>query len=86
MRYGSCMNGYFGNGVTHGMNYVGMGAHLFGGIIILLLITLLVVALVRYGKKNKGTSTSAAEDALKMRYVNGEITEEEYQKMKKMIQ
>lgn len=86
MRYGNCLNGAFGHGATHGMNYIGMGAHLFGGVIILLLVALLAVVLVRYGKKHKGTSTSAAEETLKMRYVNGEITEEEYQKMKKMIQ
>jgi putative membrane protein len=80
------MNEYFGHGATPGMNYFGMGTHWFAGVIVILLITLLVVALLRYGKKNKDTSTSAAEETLKMRYVNGEITEEEYQKMKKMIQ
>jgi putative membrane protein len=80
------MNEYFGHGATHGMNYVGMGTHLFAGVIILLLVTLIVVALIRYGKMNRSTSASASEETLKMRYVNGEITEEEYQKMKKMIQ
>lgn len=81
MRYGSCMNGYFRNG----MNYFGFGSHLFVGAILILIVALLFITFV-HNKKKKSITTSEAEETLKMRYVNGEITAEEYQKMKKMIQ
>lgn len=81
MRYGNCVDGYLG----HGMNYAGFGPHLMAGAVIILIIALLFIAFA-HNKKKKGISTSEAEETLKMRYVNGEISEEEYQKMKKMIQ
>ncbi|MDD3417769.1 MAG: SHOCT domain-containing protein [Lachnospiraceae bacterium] len=81
MRYGNCMDGFFG----HGMNYLGFGSHLFVGAFIILIVALLFIAFA-HNKKKRSISTSEAYETLKMRYVNGEITEEEYQKMKKMIQ
>jgi len=85
MRYGNCIDGYFGHGITHGMSYWGFGSYWYIGAIAITIIALLFIAIV-HNKKKKGVSTSEAEETLKMRYVNGEITEEEYQKMKKMIQ
>ena len=66
------------------MNGMGYGAHwIIGAVAIVLIIA--VTALIVYNIKKKGTTNSEAEETLKMRFVNGEITQEEYQKMKKMI-
>jgi len=75
------MDGFFG----HGMSYFGFGSHLFVGAFIILIVALLFIAFAHNNRK-RSISTSEADETLKMRYVNGEITEEEYQKMKKMIQ
>jgi len=90
MRYGSyCMDGYFGhgmtNGFTHGMNYFGYGSYLLVIAGVVLIFALLFIIFV-HNKNKKNISISEAQEALKMRYVNGEISEEEYQRMKKMIQ
>lgn len=89
MRYGNCMDGNcidgnLGHGISQGMNYIGFGSHWLFGVIVIIVIALLFIAFV-HNKKMKSFSFSEAEEALKMRYVNGEISEEEYQKMKKMI-
>ena len=81
MRYGNCMDGFFG----HGIDYFGGGSHLFVAAFIILIVALFFIASA-HNKKKRSISTSGADETLKMRYVNGEITEEEYQKMKKMIQ
>lgn len=81
MRYGSCIDGYFG----HGMSYFGYGSHWLVWAGVIAIIAILFVAFV-HNKKKKSIFSSEADEALKMRYVNGEITEEEYQKKKKMIQ
>lgn len=85
MRYGNCINGNFGHGITHGLSYFGFGSHLLIGAIIIIIIALLFITII-HNKKKIIVSSSESEETLKMRYVNGEITEEEYQKMKKMIQ
>lgn len=87
MRCGNCVEELAGQGmhqVDRCMNGMGYGAHwIIGAVAIVLIIA--VTALIVYNIKKKGTINSEAEETLKMRFVNGEITQEEYQKMKKMI-
>lgn len=85
MRYENCMDGYLSHGSAHGMSYFGYGSHLFVSTIIIIIIALLIFAFLHHKKKNS-TSSSEAAEILKMRFVNGEITEEEYLRMKKIIQ
>jgi uncharacterized membrane protein len=85
MRYGNCIDGYFGHGLSNGMGYYGSGSYLLWMTGIIIIIAVLFIAFV-YNKKNKNISYHEAAEALILRYVNGEITEEEYQRMKKMIQ
>lgn len=87
MKCGNCVEELAGQGmhqVDRCMNGMGYGAHwIIGAVAIVLIIA--VTALIVYNIKKKGTTNSEAEETLKMRFVNGEITQEEYQKMKKMI-
>lgn len=87
MKCGNCVEELAGRGmhqVDRCMNGMGYGAHwIIGAVAIVLIIA--VTALIVYNIKKKGTTNSEAEETLKMRFVNGEITQEEYQKMKKMI-
>lgn len=83
MRYGNCIDGYFGRGFTGGMGYFGYGPHMFLIVGLIVIITLLIIIFLHNRKKN--LSSNEAQEALKVRYVNGDITEEEYKKMKKMI-
>lgn len=85
MRYGNGMYGYLGRGITNGMGHYGYGSDLLLMTGIIIIIAVIFIAFV-YNKKNKSISYNEAAEALKLRYVNGEITEEEYQRMKKMIQ
>ena len=87
MKCGNCVEELAGQGmhqVDRCMNGMGYGAHWIIGAVALVLI-IAVTALIVYNIKKKGTTNSEAEETLKMRFVNGEITQEEYQKMKKMI-
>ncbi|MDK2808378.1 MAG: hypothetical protein PWP24_1113 [Clostridiales bacterium] len=84
MRFGSCMDEFYGRGIPHGMSYFGGGSYLFFSLMVLAIIALLFVAFV-HNRKKKNDLNHEAEEALKIRYVNGEITEEEYQRMKKII-
>ncbi len=62
--------------------------NMFGGwhILIMVGIIIVVIALVLFArKKYKGNDTQAL-NTLKMLYVNGDITEEEYLKRKSVIQ
>jgi len=45
---------------------------------------LVVVIVLAVKKSHKGTNSAAAE-ALKLRYIKGELTEEEYRKMKDVL-
>ena len=87
MKCGNCVEELAGQGmhqVDRCMNGMGYGAHwIIGAVAIVLIIA--VTALIVYNIKKKGTTNSEAEETLKMRFVNGEISQEEYQKMKKMI-
>jgi len=50
-----------------------------------LIILALLFAVLVNNKKKKSLPLSEAEEILRTRFVNGEITKEEYQKMKKVI-
>lgn len=79
----NCMHGYWGQGISHGMPGFGHGLFWMCGTIAVVV----VIALIAFFhmKKKGGAPSGEAEELLKMRYINGEITEEEYRKMKKMI-
>jgi uncharacterized membrane protein len=76
------MNGYFWNGMHGG--YGGMGHGMLFFALTLIILALLFAVLVN-NKKKKSLPLSEAEEILRTRFVNGEITKEEYQKMKKVI-
>ena len=61
----------------------------FGGLIWIVIIIALVIWFVQYNKKGNNLFNSNREensfDILNKRYANGEITKEEYDKMKKDI-
>jgi len=73
--YGSC-TGFF-----HG------GIGIFLGIALLITATAFVVYLVKRGKFNNlnESGSESASDALKMRLVQGEISEEEYMQKKEIL-
>ena len=50
-----------------------------------LFVAALVVVLVLSAKKSRRNANDSAADALKLRYVKGELTEEEYRNMKDVI-
>lgn len=74
-------NGYYGNGCG-GYSLFHNGWGLLIGIIILVTIALLFYFIVH--NKKKQASSDAAE-SLKLKYVQGEITEEEYLRRKSVI-
>lgn len=83
MRYGyleNCVNGYCG----YGMNYFGRSPFMMilAGVII---VAIVIVVIALFSKKAKEPGTKDVEEALKLRYVKGEITEDEYQRMKKVV-
>lgn len=69
-----------------GMHYSGFGSANSGLWLALAIVFVaaLVVAIVLSSKKTHSSSEDA-EEALLLRYVNGELTEEEYQKMSEVI-
>jgi len=77
-------------GVISMMGY-GYGMSWFGMIIPLLLIGLIIYAVVKLTQSNsinnntKNIKLNDAIDILNQRFANGEISEEEYMKKKKMI-
>ena len=73
------MNGCFGNfGFMHGG--FGMGFML----LIIILTVVAAVILINWYKKNQADDSAMEE--LKLRFIKGEITEEEFVKMKKLIE
>lgn len=71
---------------------MGFGYGMMGGfgIIPLLLIALIIYAVVKLvqgsnGNSNTGKQGNDALDILNQRFANGEISEEEYNKMKKIL-
>lgn len=71
----SCFGPY---GFMH--NGIGMGIML----LVFLVAAIVIILLVKRYKKN--SIYNGAIEALKLRFVKGEITEEEYSKMKKLIE
>lgn len=87
MKCGNCVEELAGQGMNHvgrGMNGMGIATPwIIGAVVAVLLVAIIV--LVVYNIKKKGTTNNQAQETLKMRFVNGEISQEEYQKMKDII-
>ncbi len=66
---------YHGVGFVHPAVWIGLGV---------LFVAALVVVIVLAAKK-KNAAPDGAADALKLRYIKGELTEEEYLKMKDVL-
>lgn len=66
------------SGLWLGHSWVGIG-------LAVLFVAAIVVVVVLSSKGKKSKANDEAADALKLRYVKGEITEEEYQKMKDVL-
>ncbi len=65
-----------GFGTTYSVLWLVLGA-----LFIAALVTLIVLA----AKKSHKSTNDGAADALKLRYIKGELTEEEYRKMKDVL-
>ena len=74
-------------------NGAGIGHWFFGGgimgflimALIAILITTLVIKLIRSNKAVRKNDTIESLNILKVRFANGEITEQEYKKMKSVL-
>lgn len=76
--FGRCFEN--GNNFMHG----GWGLLMMGGMVLVtVLIVAVIVVLVKKARKNN--TYSEAAELLNARFVKGEITEEEYIKMKKVL-
>lgn len=76
-------NGYFDNAGYSVMHY-GFGLLIMVGIIVL--IAVLIYSLThKNNKKIDNNSTNSVMETLKMKYVRGEITEEEYLRRKDLL-
>lgn len=64
--------------------YTSWGPWIMGGLWLLAIIALIVVVVKRQGKASKSDANKALEQ-LKLRYVSGEITEDQYNKMKSVL-
>jgi putative membrane protein len=77
-----------GSGMMHGMHW-GMGWMMlcaFFGVILLIGIVLLILWAIKIpGKNRTDKAEETALDILKKRYASGEISREEYEKMKQDI-
>ena len=65
-----------GSGLWYTGAWVGLG---------LVFVAAVVVIIVLASRKKNASGSGAAAEALKLRYVKGELTEEEYGKMKELI-
>lgn len=74
--------GFYGGGVCHGLGYFNNGWSIVIGIGLLVIIALLFYHFVHNKKKRV---SSEALEILKLKYVNGEISEEEYFKRKSLL-
>jgi putative membrane protein len=83
MRYGICPGGRYGNWIEGGNGY--FWEMMIGTIVLVAVLTVIFVVIYKKKKKNKEVSDSKAEEILKMRFVNGEITEEEYIQKKNIL-
>ena len=82
--YGQQGPGGWGHMMYYGHGYGGM----FMGIILLIVIGLLIYFIFQAQKTKGQTSTQneSHQDILKKRYAKGEITKEEYERMKKDLE
>jgi putative membrane protein len=82
-------NGFYGNGNYYSNgNCFGYGMFNNGWNIIILIGVLIIIALVTYflvQNNKKRTINNNALENLKMKYIQGEITEEEYLKRKDIL-
>lgn len=73
--------------MMHGANWYGNGMFGFSffGLIILIGLIILVVWVVKNGSSEKSNQGNTALDTLKIRLAKGEITEEEYDRLKNKL-
>ncbi|TGA99434.1 hypothetical protein E4665_03650 [Sporolactobacillus shoreae] len=78
------MMGWYGNGMMGGF---GLGLGLLGGVINLLFFIAVIYLIVILVKKlmNQPSAIDKSQAILNERLAKGEITEEEYQKLKKIL-
>lgn len=78
------MMGWYGNGMMGGF---GLGLGMIGGVINLLFLIAVIYLVVILIKKlmNQPSATDKSQAILNERLAKGEITEEEYQKLKKIL-
>jgi uncharacterized membrane protein len=79
MRFNNTGNGSVGIGGM--MGNLGWGGIIMGAIIFVLLIAILFFVIKAFTRKPPGSSLGTPLEILKRRYVNGEITQEEYERM-----
>lgn len=83
-----CMDG-FGYGGHGFYNHMGMSHYGYGFIPFLVIGAIVIIALLFaffvHNKNKKNVTESEAEEILRTRFANGEITSEEYQNMKKVL-
>ena len=85
MMYG---RGYTGSGFSENARGFGYGFMNNGWGMLVVIAVLLIIALLIYifvHNRNKKVSQSSVFEVLKMKYVQGEISEEEYLKRKEVI-
>lgn len=85
-----CMDGFgYGYGGHHLYDRMGMFGHGYGFMTWIILGAVVIIALLFavfvHNKNKKQSNLSQAEEILKTRFANGEITSEEYQNMKKVL-
>ncbi len=78
------MDGYMGN---YGYGMMGYGGMLFGLIfwILIIVVAYLLIKKLLEQNKNQGAEGKSALDIAKERYAKGEITEEEFEEMKRRL-
>ena len=80
--YGYFNQGFNSNGLCSGFGYFSNGWSIIAGIGLILTITLLFYLFVHNNKKR---ASSEAFEILKLKYVKGEISEEEYFRRKSLL-
>jgi len=80
--YGRGYNGINSCFGSYGFMHNGFGM----GIMFLIVLVIAVVIILLLKKNKKNSIDNGAIEELKLRFVKGEITEEEYLKMKKLVE
>lgn len=81
MMYRYFNQGFYGNGACYGLGYFNNGWNIVFGIGLIITIALLFYLFVH----NKKRVSSDALEILKLQYVKGEISEEEYYRRKNLL-